>query len=182
MNYFYLLLVAGLVAGGRLAAAATNEPPKLSIHSDHGGTFDMAHYRTIYHGHVTVDDLRMHLTSAWLAADLPHNNNPDRQVVAATNVVMTFIDDKGLTNHATSDRAVYHYHEAGAVTNATITLSGHAKLWTDKINLAGEPLVWDLVKQELSSTNWTTTFSHDFINLNSTNTATSRTNHVPPHP
>ncbi len=173
------LMLLLLLAGGWAEAAPTGESQTLTIHSERG-RFDMTNYRTIYMGHVRADDPRMHLTSDWLAADLPHDKYSDSHVVAATNVLMVFIDDKGETNHASSDQAIYNLHVEGGVTNETVTLTGHAKMWTDKININGEPLVWDLVKQELTSTNWETTFTHDILNnLGGTNAAGHKTNGVP---
>jgi lipopolysaccharide export system protein LptA len=177
-----LILVLGLAMAGRVAAT-TNDLQKLSIQSPNGGSFDMVHFRTIYNGPVTVDDPRMHLTSDWLAADLPHDKVTDSHVVAATNVVMVLIDDKGQTNHATSDLAVYNMHVAAGVTNETVTLSGHAKMWSDKVNITGEPLIWDLLKQELTSTNWQTTFTHSMLDsLAGTNSTGHKTNSVLPLP
>lgn len=172
-----MLLV--LAAGGWAQRAQAGETQTLTIHSD-VGRFDMTNYRTIYQGHVRAEDPRMHMTSDWLAADLPHDKNSDSHVVAATNVLMVFVDNKGETNHASSDQAVYHMHVEAGVTNETVTLTGHAKMWTDKININGEPLVWDLVKQELTSTNWETTFTHDILkNLGGTNSAGHKTNGTP---
>jgi len=181
MKCFVLMLglIPWLLVNG-WAAAATNELQTLTIQSTNGGSFDMAHFRTIYHGPVIVDDPRMHMTSDWLAADLPHDKVTDSHVVAATNVVMRFLDDKGQTNHATSDLAVYNMHVEGGVTNETVTLTGHARMWSDKVIIAGEPLIWDLVKQELTSTNWQTTFTHDMLNsIAGTNSASHKTNNVP---
>ena len=183
MMRFCSILMLLFGCGWRVAAAPTNDLEKLTIQSPNGGTFDMANYRIVYLGPVTVDDPRMHLTSDWLAADMPpHDKNQNRQIVALTNVVMVMIDNKGETNHATSDKAVYDFHLEGVATNETVTLSGHAKMWTDKFTATGEPLVWDLVKQELTGSNWVTTFSHELIKLTGTNVPAGHTNGVNNHP
>lgn len=168
-----------LAFGGWTGTAQADETQTLTIHSDLG-RFDMTNYRTIYLGHVRADDPRMHLTSDWLAADLPHDKNSDTHVVAATNVVMLLLDDKGQTNHASSDQAVYHMHVESGVTNETVTLTGHAKMWNDKISVIGEPLVYDMVQQELAGSNYVTSFTHDALNsLGGTNSASHKTNSVP---
>ena len=175
-----LMLIPGLAMVGRVAAA-TNELQKLIIESPNGGHVDMVHYHTVYNGPVTVDTPRMHLTSDWLAADPPHDQVADSHVVAATNVVIVLIDNKGQTNHATSDQAVYNMHVEAGVTNETITLSGHAKMWNDKLTQKGEPLVYDMVKQELvGGSNWETTFNHDALDsLGGTNSTGHKTNSIP---
>jgi lipopolysaccharide transport protein LptA len=179
MKYLWLMLIL-LGAVCRTQAAPAAEPQKLVIHSDRGG-FDMTNYRTFYQGHVRADDPRMHLTSECLTADLPRGSNADSRVVATTNVVMALIDNKGQTNHGTSDQAVYNLQIVAGVTNETVTLSGHATMWNDKVTIKGEPLVYDMVRQELvSGTNWETTFNHDALDsLGGTNSASHKTNSVP---
>jgi lipopolysaccharide transport protein LptA len=179
MKCFCLMLLL-LAAGWWAEADPADATQTLTIHSE-TGRFDMTNYRTIYMGKVRADDPRMHLTSDWLAADLPHDKNPDSRVVATTNVLMELIDNKGQTNHTTSDQAIYDLHVAGGVTNETVTLSGHAKMWNDKMTVIGEPLIYDMVKQELvGGSNWQTTFSHDALNsLSGTNSAGHKTNSVP---
>jgi len=179
MKFFCLMLIL-LGAGCWAQGDPAGDAQKLVIHSDSGG-FDMTNYRTFYQGHVRADEPRMHLISDWLTADLPRARDPDSRVVANTNVVVVLIDNKGQTNHATSDQAVYFMHVADGITNETVTLTGHAKMWNDKFTVVGEPLVYDMVKQELvGGTNWETTFTHDALNgLGGTNSPGRKTNGIP---
>jgi lipopolysaccharide export system protein LptA len=134
---------------------------------------DMGFFNTnqaIYYGHVRVDDPQMKLTCAWLVADLPQGGQRVNYIVAETNVVIDFTNDKGQTNHATSDKAVYNYNVQGAVTNETVTLTGNAKTENAQAILTGEPIIWNRVNGSLTATNEHTIFRQ---NLDS---ATTKTN------
>jgi lipopolysaccharide export system protein LptA len=192
MKQFILIL---LLTVGRLGAwAQTNAPgERIHIHSDHG-SFDAVKYRTIYVGHVRADHPEMKLTSAWLAADLPHNKNPDRHMIATTNVVIDLLGKQGKTTngaaglmddqnqkwHVTGDQAVYDYHLQGSETNETVTISGHAIAQSEKVTATGEPLVYNLVTREFIGTNYDTTFNSNAFNTGGTNTAAGT--NQPPSP
>ena len=107
------------------------------------GEFDMAARQVTYHGHVRVDDPEMKLTGEWLIADLPQAGEHVNHIVAETNVVIDFVDDKGQTNHATCDKAVYVYQVKDGTTNETVTLSGNAKVENAQSGMTGEPIIWD---------------------------------------
>ena len=100
------------------ASATTNSPaappppraPTL-IDSD-SADFDLNGAQAIYRGHVRVDDPQMKLTCEQLTADLPQAGGRVNHIVAETNVVIDFTDDKGQTNHATGDKAVYDLQRA----------------------------------------------------------------------
>jgi len=109
--------------------------------------------QVIYSGSVRVDDPQMKLTCEQLTADFPQaGGHPDR-LVALTNVVMDSVDEKGQTNHATSDRAVYSYKVVNGVTNETVTLSGNAKVESAQGWMTGEPIIWDRVNNSMSAMN-----------------------------
>ena len=93
----------------------------------------------------------MKLTCEQLTADLPPVGRPHQtHLVALTNVVMDSVDEKGQTNHATSDKAVYDYKVQNGVTNETMTLTGNAKVKTRKSWLTGEPIICDRVNRSHS--------------------------------
>ncbi len=87
-------------------------------------------------------------------------------------MVIDFTDDKGQTNHATSDKAVYNYNVQGAVTNETVTLTGNAKTENAQAILTGEPIIWNRVNGSLTATNEHTIFRQ---NLDSAMTETNST-------
>ena len=78
--------------------------------------------QVIYSGNVRVDDPQMKLTCEQLTADFPQSGGHIDHMVALTNVVMDSVDEKGQTNHATSDKAVYDYHVQNGITNEIVTL------------------------------------------------------------
>jgi lipopolysaccharide export system protein LptA len=73
--------------------------------------------------------------------------------VAETNVVILSVDDKGQTNHATCDMAVYDYKVENGATNETVTLTGHAIMNNSQGTLTGEPIIWDRVNNHVTAVN-----------------------------
>jgi lipopolysaccharide transport protein LptA len=171
---FFCFITFFALANVRTLPAQTNAPaaPRAPtrIYSD-SVDFDMnTNARTAtYRGHVRVDDPQMKLTCAWLVADLPESGHMNH-IVAETNVVIDFTDDKGQTNHATSDKAVYDYNVQGAATNETVTLTGHPQVENAQETINGEPIVWDRANNHFSAVNETMVFRQ------SLNSAMTRTN------
>ncbi len=64
-------------------------------------------------------------------------------VLAVTNVVVDFIDQKGQTNHITAAQAVYDYKVVNTVTNETVTFTGKPVVEMPTMTILSEPLVWD---------------------------------------
>jgi lipopolysaccharide transport protein LptA len=173
-TYFMVLLAAvgggaplpaqtNLTAGARIPAPAVSPAPVAKpaakplapraatrIESDRGD-FDLEARRATYHGHVRVDDPEMKLTSEWLIADLPPAGERVNHIVAETNVVIDFIDDKGQTNHATGAKAVYVYEVKDGMTNETVTLTGNAKVENAQVIWTGEPIVWNRSNNKISA-------------------------------
>ncbi len=156
MKKIYLIAWLGFLGGG--LPAQTNVPatpptsrPPTRINSDHG-EFDLSARRAIYYDHVRVEDPRMTLTCDRLTADLPQSEAQERHIVAETNVVIYAVDEKGQTNHATSDRAIYDYRVEAGVTNETVTLTGHAMMESAQGTLTGEPIFWDRTRNRLTAT------------------------------
>ena len=81
--------------------------------SSDSADFDLTGHEAIYRGHVRVDDPQMKLTCEQLIADVPQSGGHVNHIVAETNVVIDFMDNKGQTNHATGDKAVYDLPGAG---------------------------------------------------------------------
>jgi lipopolysaccharide export system protein LptA len=140
------------------ASATTNlpdatRPPRAPtrIDSDNSADFDLNGHQAIYRGHVRVDDPQMKLTCAQLTTDLPQAGGRPNHIVAETNVVIDFTDDKGQTNHATSDKAVYLYNVQNGVTNETVTLTGNPQPQVENAQgtQAGDVIVWDRANNKI---------------------------------
>lgn len=174
---FILLLAAAGGAVWAQTTAADPKHPRVEttvqtteIFSD-SAMFDDNVMRMVYIGHVLVVDPKLHLRCERLTVDLPpsgrHTNQLSGQVsgalsepsagpasgrpksvVAETNVVIDFIDDKGFTNHVTSAKAVYTNSVVNAVTNELITFTGNPLVDTPKGTIASEPLVWDVAANQ----------------------------------
>ena len=95
----------------------------------------------------------MKLTCEKLVADVPAAGGHVNHIVADTNVVIDFLDDKGNTNHATGDKAVYVYSEQGGVTNETVTLTGNPQMENAQGTLTGDVIVWDRLNNHFSALN-----------------------------
>jgi lipopolysaccharide transport protein LptA len=121
-------------------APKTNAPTKIDSDT---ADFDLNGRQAVYRGNVRVDSPQMKLTCAQLTVNLPPAGGRIQHVVAETNVVIDATDEKGATNHITSDKAVYDYNVQDAVTNETITLTGSPQI----VNLQGtntaDVIVWD---------------------------------------
>ncbi len=140
--------------------AATNtthvvQPPKprppTRIEADGPADFDLTGRRMIYRDHVQVDDPEMKLSCEWLAADLPQDGGRVTNIVAETNVVIDFTDEKGQPYHATGDKAVYFYQLQGGVTNETITLTGNPAQIEDALGTqTGDEIIFDRANNRVS--------------------------------
>jgi lipopolysaccharide transport protein LptA len=143
-----------------LALVTTNapvpkpQPPRqpTRIESD-SVDFDLTARKAIYRGHVRVDDPEMKLNCEWLTADLPQEGGRINHIVAETNVVTDFTDEKGQTMHATGDKAVYVYEVQNGVTNETVTLTGNPVLENAQGKSTGDVIVWDRARNHLDITN-----------------------------
>jgi lipopolysaccharide transport protein LptA len=165
MKKFLILLLA---ASRGLAWAQTNapvqkpKPPPTEINSD-SADFDLNSRRAVYHGHVEVISATMKLKCERLVVDLPMTGGQPTNIVAETNVVIDFIDEKGQTNHVTSAKAVYAYHVANSVTNKTVTFTGdHPRVETGEGWLTGEPMVWDFLNKKFHADNQRGGFNQNF--------------------
>jgi len=125
-------------------------PPTL-IEADGPADFDLTGRRMIYRDHVRVDAPEMKLRCEWLAADLPQEGGRVTNIVAETNVVIDFTDEKGKAYHATGDRAVYSYRVQGGVTNETITLTANPAQIEDALGTqSGDEITYDRVSNHVS--------------------------------
>ena len=139
----------------------------------------MTGHKVVYRGNVRVDDPQMKLTCEQLVADLPQSGGRISHIVAETNVVIDFTDEKGQTMHATSDKAVYFYNVQDGATNETVTLTGNAKVENAQGWLTGEPIVWDRAGNHLTATNPKMIFRQDLGGATTgTNAPAANTNNL----
>jgi lipopolysaccharide export system protein LptA len=140
-------------AGATTHSPDATRPPRAPtrIDSDNSADFDLNGHQAIYRGHVRVDDPQMKLTCAQLTTDLPQAGERPNHIVAETNVVIDFTDDKGQTNHATGDKAVYIYNVQNGVTNETVTLTGNPQPQVENAQgtQTGDVIVWDRANNKI---------------------------------
>jgi|SRR5208282_3749928 lipopolysaccharide export system protein LptA len=127
-------------------------PPTL-IEADGPADFDLTKRRVTYRDNVRVNDPEMKLRCDWLAADLPQDGGHVTNIVAETNVVIDFTDNRGQTNHVTCDRAVYVFEAQTGTTNDTVTFTGNARVENAQGWLTGEPIYWDRANNHLRADN-----------------------------
>ena len=154
------------------APAPKPQPPRqpTRIEADGPADFDLAGRRVIYHSHVRVDDPEMKLSCERLTADLPQEGGRINNIVAETNVVIDFTDDKGQTMHATGDKMVYVYSAQNGATNETVTLTGQPELDNAQGKSTGDVIVWNRTSNHLTISNPKMVFRQ---NLNGATTGTN---------
>ena len=168
-----------LTGGGWLQAQTNLTTAPTVITSEHG-FYSNGSRQVIYTGNVRVDDPRMKLTCEQLTADLPQSGGHIDHLVALTNVIMDSVDEKGQTNHATSDMAVYDYNVKNGVTNETVTLTGNARVRSGQDWMTGEPIVWDRVNNSMRAENPKMILYQNSTNsLMNPNTSPAKTNFPP---
>ena len=179
-------LIALAVGCSLLARAQTNTTGTLptargpTLISSASADFDLAGHEATYHGHVRVDDPQMKLACEQLIADVPQAGGHVSHIVAETNVVIDFTDNKGQTNHATGDKAVYVYQEQGGMTNETITLTGNPQMENAQGTMAGDVIVWDRQNNHLSALNQRMVFRQNLSGgMTDTNAPPAKTNPPP---
>jgi len=152
-----LCLIAMAAGSSLLGQAQTNLPGTLftargpTLISSESADFDLAGHEATYRGHVRVDDPQMKLACEQLVADVPQAGGHVNHLVAETNVVIDFADNKGQTNHATGDKAVYVYREQDSVTNESVTLTGNPQPQVEDAQgvQVGDVITWDRVNTNI---------------------------------
>jgi lipopolysaccharide export system protein LptA len=160
MKFYCLLFLAGSCG---LLWSQTNPPvqglpdQEVGLHSDHF-YYDGRARELVYYNNVVATNWEGQLTCGRLTILLPPEGSAGGHpstMVAETNVVIDFLKN-GETNHITSDKAIYAYSLVNAVTNETITFTGHAKGENAKGWMTGEPLVWDNIADRFTGTDFKT--------------------------
>jgi lipopolysaccharide export system protein LptA len=150
---FFCLITIILSACVKLRAQ-TNAPDAWTRIYSESAVFDRDGHKATYRGHVRVRDPGMRLYCEWLIVDLPQTGDGRvNHIVAETNVVIDLLDEKGQTNHATGDMAVYDYNVQGSVTNETVTLTGNPKIENSVGTQNGDKITWDKIANKIHITN-----------------------------
>jgi lipopolysaccharide transport protein LptA len=178
VKIIYLMALL-MLTGGSSSQAQTNLKTAPTVITSEHWVYNNGSRQVIYTGNVQVDDPRMKLTCEQLIAYLPPSGGLDH-LVALTNVVMDSVDEKGQTNHATSDMAVYEHNVKNGVTNETVTLTGNARIRSGQDWMTGEPIVWDRVNNSMRAENPKMILYQNSTNsLMNPNTSPAKTNFPP---
>ena len=151
-----LILFALLATGTmQLRAADSTFPATQSTNTEthiHAtrATFEHGSRKAIYEGNVIVDDPRVHITCELLTARLPETGKRIDSIIAETNVVM-LIPNKGATNRATGDKAVYTFSVNAGVTNELLVLTGSPAIESPEGTMSGTKITWDRARDSLSA-------------------------------
>jgi lipopolysaccharide transport protein LptA len=158
MKKIQLIAIAALCAWaaraqtGADAAANSAKQQQTQIQST-SVYFDMTGRHAVYRGNVRVENPQMKLSCALLTVDLPPDDGHPNHIVAETNVVIDFADEKGQMRHATSDKAVYLYEVKNGATNETVVLTGNAIVKIPQGRITGEPIIWNRANDSFYATN-----------------------------
>jgi len=156
---FSLIVLLALSCGS--VWAQTNAPAKktpsqqIEINSD-SGYYDGMTNQMVYIGHVMVTDhVKAQLNCGRLTVDIPSEGDQvgghPTNIVAEAGVEVFVTDEKGETNHVTSDRAVYSYHVVAGITNEMVVFTGGnpmPKVENSTGTILADPLVLDIVKKK----------------------------------
>jgi lipopolysaccharide export system protein LptA len=125
--------------------------------------FDNTSRRLVYTGDVVVTDAKVRLTCDQLTVNLPPTGqNRPTNILAEVNpstkyVVIDFVDDNGMTNHLTANRAVYEFMVVNGQTNWTVTFTGKPndppRVETPEYICTSDPLVRDIASGQYHFTN-----------------------------
>ena len=140
-----------------LRAEETNTPPAkaatIETHiSSKTVNFDLKSRQAIYRGDVVVEDPRVNLTCDVLTARIPADSTRIDSIIAESNVVI-LIPEKGTTNRATADKAVYTYSAGAGMTNEVLELTGSPAIETPQGTMTGTRIIWDRAKDSISAEN-----------------------------
>ena len=165
------------------APAAKPKPPRAPTRIESSSVdFDLTVRKAVYHGHVRVDDPEMKLTCEDLTADLPQEGGRINHIVAETNVVIDFTDEKGQTMHATGNKMVYNYAIQNGATNETVMLTGNPELENAQGKSTGDVIVWDRARNHLDITNPKIVFRQNISSATANTNSPSATTNSPAAP
>ena len=150
-----------------LALVTTNHPPAATnssaqskkmegpvrINSTGPAEFDLNNHWVTYSDHVIVTNAEVRMTCEWLMANIPQSGEHITNIVARTNVVVDYTDDKGQKSHATGEKGVYSYDVEDGTTNELIHLTGdpehRPKLEQPQGSVTADSIIYDLTNRKL---------------------------------
>jgi lipopolysaccharide transport protein LptA len=150
------VIFSALTATAVLAAQTNLPPATVGATETHINSntvdFDLKTRTAVYRGNVHVEDERINMTCEVMTAKLPASGGRVDSIIAETNVVI-LVPEKGVTNRATSQRAVYTFNVNAGVTNETLELTGSPALDSPQGRLTGDKITWDRVANTIRATN-----------------------------
>jgi lipopolysaccharide export system protein LptA len=172
---FVVMAQSGSMSTQAPALVGTATNGQTIIHSHQSQIF-MRSNVYVWSENVRVDNPQMQLRCELLTVEAPKidsENGKFNRATAETNVVIDWVDDKGATNHATSDKAVYTYVLTNVAvppaeqwqTNAFVVLTGNPVVTGPQGTWREDPLIWNRITDVISSTN----FHEAIINPTGTN-------------
>ena len=151
LNFIFLFVAAVTLRAEEPAKLSANAASTETRISSKTVNFDLKSRSAVYRGSVVVEDARVNVTCDVLTARLPTNGTRVDSIIAESNVVM-LIPEKGATNRATSDRAVYTYSVNAGVTNEVLELTGSPAIETPQGTMTGTKITWDRARDNISAT------------------------------
>jgi lipopolysaccharide export system protein LptA len=147
-------LLALVSTNAPTASTSTNHAPApesttttIQIDAVGPANFNPGEHWMTYQDHVRVTDPEMKLTCEWIRANLPQGGDRITNIVAETNIVINFTDQKGQKTHATGVKLVYFFHVENGVTNETFTLTGtpekRPQIQQAGNTMTGDKIWWD---------------------------------------
>lgn len=116
--------------------------------------FDLKARTAIYMGDVRIKDPRMELSCEVLTVKLATEGPGKFQnIIAETNVVIDFSDEKGQKIHGTGGKAIYTYNVTPTYTNDVMELLENPLLQTAQGNWQGDVITLDRVNGTVKATN-----------------------------
>lgn len=116
--------------------------------------FDLKARTAIYMGDVRIKDPRMELSCEVLTVKLATEGAGKFQnIIAETNVVIDFSDEKGQKIHGTGGKAIYTYNVTPTYTNDVMELLENPLLQTAQGNWQGDVITLDRVNGTVKATN-----------------------------
>ncbi|HEY1661949.1 MAG TPA: LptA/OstA family protein [Verrucomicrobiae bacterium] len=158
MKIFCAIAIVILMPALLLRGQTNNLPIGPATITSHTGFFSLNSHTATYQGNVQVDDPQMTLRCEWLMASMPPSGGRIDHIVCETNVVIDYFDQRGQTNHITSDKAIYDYNVQGMVTNESITFTGNPRIENAQTITIGEPIIWNRADGNIVVMNGKTTF------------------------
>lgn len=153
--------ILALVTTNHPPTAATNSPAKpprfVHIQSEGPAVLDFDNHWVTYSDNVCVTNEQMKLTCEWIKAEFTATEDGTGQptnIVAETNVVIDFTNEKGRQGRAIGTNALYVFQVHNGLTNETVTLTGDPPEILEGPNYTNrtitKEIVYDLITRKVT--------------------------------